>query len=299
MLEPARRALAAGDLHLDNIGGGAGWGSIVYALARTGEWLHDPTLREDAVRAGRRLDESAIQGDPHFDVLSGAAGAILGLLAIDDVTRAASCAAHIIAHQQTQPEGGAAWPGPCLKPATGFAHGAAGIAYALLRLHQRRPDERLAEAARQAIAYERANFSAAGGNWLDVRALADPARPRYGNSWCHGAPGIGLARAGGIAGGMDEAGDIRIALDWVERNPPPPTDDLCCGKLGAIELMLCAAGALARPDLHELACRRAAALVEHAHRLAHPGLFIGLAGAGYELLRLSSPSALPSILLWE
>ena len=249
-LEPTRRALAAGDLHLDGIGGGAGWGSIVYALARAGEWLHDRTVLEDAIRAAHRVDLRAIQADRNFDVMSGAAGAILGLLAIDDVARAAACAAHIVAHQQAQPEGGAAWPGRAAKPATGFAHGAAGIAYALLRLHQRCPDERLAEAARRAIAYERANFSAAKGNWLDVRALTDPARPRYGNSWCHGAPGIGLARAGaaGIPAGIDGTQDLRIALDWVERNPPP-ADDLCCGKLGAVELMLRGAQALALPDL--------------------------------------------------
>jgi lantibiotic modifying enzyme len=301
ILNPTRRALAGGDLHLDDIGGGTGWGSIIYSLARAGEWLDDRAVQEEAVRAARRIDARAIQADRHFDVMSGAAGAILGLLAIDDVTRAAACASHVIAHQQAQPEGGAAWQGPCAKPATGFAHGAAGIAYALLRLHQRRTDERLAEAARNALAYERANFSAAEGNWLDVRSLSDRGRPRYGNSWCHGAPGIGLARAGaiGISDRIDVTGDIGLALDCVERDAPPPFDDLCCGKLGGIELMLRASQALTRPDLAEIACRRAAALADQADRLAHPGLFGGLAGAGYELLRLAAPSRLPSVLLWE
>jgi lantibiotic modifying enzyme len=255
---------------------------------------------EDAIRAAHRIDLPAIQADRNFDVMSGAAGAILGLLAIDDVARAAACAAHIVAHQQAQPEGGAACPGRAAKPATGFAHGAAGISYALLRLHQRCSDEGLAEAAWRGIAYERANFSAAKGNWLDVRALTDPARPRYGNSWCHGAAGIGLARAGapGIPAGMSATQDLRIALDWVERNPPS-SDDLCCGKLGAVELMLRGALSLALPDLKELARRRAAATMEPATRLSHPGLFIGLAGAGYTLLRLCEPSRLPSVLLWE
>jgi lantibiotic modifying enzyme len=205
-----------------------------------------------------------------------------------------------VAHQQAQPEGGAAWSGRAVKPATGFAHGAAGIAYALLRLHRRCPDERLAEAALRAIAYEHANFSAVEGNWLDVRALTDPTRPRYGNAWCHGAPGIGLARAGaaGISAGINETRDLRIALEWVERNPPA-SDDLCCGKLGAVELMLRGAQALDLPDLKELACRRAAAMVGPVNRLAYPGLFIGLAGAGYTLLRMCEPSRLPSVLLWE
>jgi lantibiotic modifying enzyme len=301
ILAPTRRALAAGDLRLDNIGGGAGWGSIVYGLARAGEWLREGAVLEDAVCAASCLDERSIRSDSNFDVMSGASGAMLGLLAIGDVTRAAICADHIIAHQQARPEGGAAWPGRLAKPATGFAHGAAGIAYALLRLHRQRPDQRLVKAAGEAISYERANFVAADGNWLDVRTLTDPGRPRYGNSWCHGAPGIGLARTGaiGIPTLTDGIEDIDIALTWVERNPPHPGEDLCCGKLGAIELMLRAAQTLARPDLEEIACRRAAALVAPANRLSQPGLFIGLAGAGYQLLRLSAPSRVPSILLWE
>ena len=43
----------------------------------------------------------------------------------------------------------------------------------------------------------------------------------------------GVARAGavGISAGIDGTQDLRIALDWVERNPPL-AGDLCCGKLG-------------------------------------------------------------------
>src|SRR5262249_59276422 len=121
-------------------------------------------------------------------------------------------------------EGGAGGPGRLARPATGFAHGAAGIAYALLRLHRQRPDPRLVKAAGEAIAYERANFSAADGNWLDVRAPTDAGRSRYRNSWCHGASGIGLARIGaiGIPTLTDGMQDINIALAVVERNQPPP-----------------------------------------------------------------------------
>ena len=301
VLEPTRGALAAGDLVLDGIGAGTGWGSIVYAFARAGAWLGDRAVLDDAARAAQHINATAIQADRHFDVMSGAAGAILGLLAIDDVVRADACAAHLVAHQEEQPEGGAAWPGPCAKPATGFAHGAAGIAYALLRLHRRRPDERLVEAARRAIAYERTHFAADEGNWLDVRSLTDPARPRYGNSWCHGAPGIGLARAGaiGIESDLDGTAELDTAMNWIERNAPPAVDNLCCGKWGGIELLLRASQSLGRADLAEIARRRAAALIDHAAALARPGLFTGLAGAGYELLRLAAPSRLPSVLLWE
>jgi len=301
VLEPTRRALADGDLVLDEIGAGTGWGSIVYALARAGAWLGDRAVLDDAARAARHINEAAIRADRHFDVMSGAAGALLGLLAIDEVMRAAACAAHLVACQEEQREGGAAWPGPCPRAATGFAHGAAGIAYALLRLHQRCPDERIVHATRRAIAYERAHFAADEGNWLDVRSLTDPSRPRYGNSWCHGAPGIGLARAGitGIAPGIDGTAELDVAMNWIERTPPPPADSLCCGKWGGIELVLRASQVLGRPDLAQLACRRAAALIDVVAAPARAGLFTGLAGAGYELLRLAAPSRLPSVLLWE
>ena len=60
--------------------------------------------------------------------------------------------------------------------------------------------ERFRTAACAAIAYERSLFSPETGNWPDLRELktsrqtGDDDQQRFMMAWCHGAPGIGLAR---------------------------------------------------------------------------------------------------------
>jgi lantibiotic modifying enzyme len=64
--------------------------------------------------------------------------------------------------------------------------------------------------------------------------------------------------------------------------------------------MLQAAEKWDRHELRECARRRAAGIVQaKRYSVLDPGLFVGLAGIGYELLRLTEPRQLPSVLLWE
>src|SRR5438270_801706 len=82
-------------------------------------------------------------------------------------------------------------------PLTGFSHGTAGISWALLELAAKTGEQRFQAAALSGIAYERALFSASAGNWPDLRVPDTDANPEPGVfpvAWCHGAPGIGLAR---------------------------------------------------------------------------------------------------------
>ena len=67
----------------------------------------------------------------------------------------------------------------------------AGIALALQRLFEATGEPRWANLANRALAYERALFSEPDDNWQDVRFDRD-AHGFF--AWCHGAPGIGLAR---------------------------------------------------------------------------------------------------------
>jgi lantibiotic modifying enzyme len=134
--------------------------------------------------------------------------------------------------------------------------------------------------------------------------------------WCHGAAGIGLARVatarrGGDNAARDEflAADIRHALEGAERGSPMPVDTLCCGTLGNVEFFCEAAAAIDRADLRELAAQRLKAMVDRAaatgdyrwnsgKRQFNLGLFRGLAGVGYTLLRQIDRS-LPNVLIWE
>jgi lantibiotic modifying enzyme len=280
--------------------------------------LNEPALLADAERAAALITPDRIAADQTFDVVGGAAGALLGLCALAEAgaehqirERAVACGRHLLATRTPSAAGYRAWAAPDGKLLTGFSHGAAGIAYALLRLHALSGDPELLEAAREAIAYERSVFSLAAGNWPDFRPDDGPAFP---SQWCHGAAGIGLARLGGLAV-LDSPAirqDIAAALETTHQLGLARRDNLCCGNLGRVDILVAAGQRLARPELLDLASRRAATVVDRAERaggyLLHPllprsvysfGLFQGTAGIGYALLRLARPDLLPCVLLWE
>ena len=77
-------------------------------------------------------------------------------------------------------------------------------------------------------------------------------------------------------------------------------------------MLLAASQKLSRPQLREIARKRATWLVANAEQAGayklfpnlprhvfSPSFFQGTAGIGYELLRLAYPELLPSVLLWE
>jgi type 2 lantibiotic biosynthesis protein LanM len=304
------------------IGGATGLGSIVYSLVRISQFLDDGNLLEDAKQAASLITPDNIAADKDFDILSGAAGAILGLLALHQVTadsgilaQVIKCAHHLLSQRVVSETGFKTWASLGEKPLTGFSHGAAGIAYALLRSHEVTQDAVFREAAEEAIAYERSLFSPVEGNWPDLRSFAlIDGKPTYMTSWCHGAPGIGLARLGSLAilDTPEIREEIAIALDTTLQFGLQNIDHSCCGNCGRMEVLLVAAQKLLRPNLLETVNKQASWVVERAKQLGgfhlfpqlpkdvyNPGFFQGTAGIGYEFLRLPYPNLLPSVLLWE
>ena len=111
-----------------------------------------------------------------------------------------------------------------------------------------------------------------------------------------------------------ELSDIENAVAGVQQNKPTPVDTLCCGTLGGIEFLCEAGGALKRDDLRAAAARRLMAVLDRANttgdyrwnngkRQFNLGLFRGLSGVGYTLLRQASGAlrhaSLPNVLIWE
>lgn len=320
-LQPLRQTLryygqrAAREL---GIGGATGLASVVYALTRMSQWLNEPGLLEDARQAARFITFADILKDNALDILSGSAGVILGLFALYDISpdeplfEQIMAAGHRLVQTRTKSETGyQTWPTLDRKVLTGFSHGAAGIAYALLRLYAVTGDEDLLAVAREGIVYESSVFVPGVGNWPDFRVENQPS---FMTTWCHGAPGIGLARLGGLSI-LDNAQirkDIEIALQTTRAFGIQDMDHLCCGNLGRIELLLEAASRLSRPELAEVASRQAEQVLKRAEhtgsfvlhpllprQIYSPGFFLGTAGIGYTLLRLAHPDLLPCILLWE
>ncbi len=68
------------------IGGASGVGSIVYALTHVGRTLGDPSFFADAQKAAALITDERISADATYDVCDGAAGALLGLVALAEAT---------------------------------------------------------------------------------------------------------------------------------------------------------------------------------------------------------------------
>jgi type 2 lantibiotic biosynthesis protein LanM len=301
-------------------GAACGTGSVVYSLTRIARLLDDDALLDDARQAARLLTPEVILADRYFDVVGGLAGGILGLLALheaaphpDLLATARSCGDRLLAAQSGEP-GRRAWRNFARLPLTGLAHGAAGIALALLRLARSTDCDAYRAAALEARAYERSLFDPARSNWPDLRdnGIAG-GQPGFATSWCHGAPGIGLPRLDELAG--DEGAsllEIDAALAATLEYGIMGPDYLCCGNMGRVEWILSAGVRLNRADLLAQAraaavmlCRRAQA--SGGFRLLagatadgfKPGFFRGTAGIGYSLLRCAAPEELPCILVFE
>ncbi|HEX7089415.1 MAG TPA: lanthionine synthetase LanC family protein [Longimicrobiales bacterium] len=322
-LLPLRQRIAAwrDDEAPDALGLGActGLGSAIYALVRCAGWLCEPALLGDARRLAALATSERVSRDEALDVMDGAAGLLLALLALDRADPAAGaldlahlCAERLLQARTVSSTGLRAWAtGPRRRLLTGFGHGAAGIAYALARMAAASGNGVFAEAAREGMAYERTQFLPAQRTWADLR-FDSRGRAPTNEGWCVGAPGIALARIG-VLDVVDDAairGDIDLALDVIRRADVTPHHHLCCGTMAVVEAQLTAARRLMRPDLEAEAQRRATLAIRQlslvGERLRACGgtpmyvdLFEGRAGIAYECLRLAQPDRLSVLLLFE
>ncbi len=130
-------------------------------------------------------------------------------------------------------------------------------------------------------------------------------------AWCHGAPGIGLARLRCLQH-LDDAAiraEINTALQTTLDQGFGHNHSLCHGDLGNLELLLQASLTLDDPQWKTQVDRLAAIILESIDKhgwlcgvplgVETPGLMTGLAGIGYGLLRLAAPERVPSVLVLE
>ena len=256
------------------------------------------------------------------DLLTGVAGALLGLSGLRHSTdnegikiRAAGERCVQFLADQARWEGEAAsWASPAFpRPyhLTGYLHGAAGIAHALLEWYvfDRSPETlRLAEAA---FAYEDNWFDCERG-WADLRSLRKGEAPRAWLAlWCHGAAGIALARARAfeITGHSHHRLMAQFAIEAVSREVHASLEEgrgnfsLAEGLTGSIESILLASNRIDPRRNRELEELAMAVAEEGVARYLNrelpwaggvasgeaPGLFLGLAGTGHFYLRCSAP----------
>jgi type 2 lantibiotic biosynthesis protein LanM len=317
-VQPVRRMVADGvdAPSLTSLGGTLGLGSVAYGLVTVGDLVGERAVVEDGVRTSTHLTGDLVAADDVYDVTLGAAGTILGFLGAADRTgssellRAAErCGDHLLASATRTADGTPVWHTlDDTTPLTGYAHGVAGIAYALGRLASATGDEQYRSVALDALDFEATAFSESSWNWPDTRKWTSET---HLDRWCYGRSGIGLARLGMAEYVSDDR--VERGFDRAIRGAPSTglgdRDHLCCGNAGRAEFLLEAqrrrgeragaarkivGGALCRKEEH--GSYRTAAEADH---VTDPTLFNGLAGIGYTMLRVTAPERLPSVLLWE
>ena len=291
------------------IGAFAGWAGVVYALVHAATAWSDSSLLAQAERLLERISP-LVSSDTDLDMIAGAAGCALAVTSLATSGKAievARACGERLTQSAIQTEAGVGWlcAGATGSPLTGFAHGNAGIAYALLTIAELTGDSRFRGLASAAIEYERALFSPKHGNWPDLRAA--PAA-KYASAWCHGGPGIGLARLLSLRYLDDPMlrQEISAALAVTVSDGFHESHTLCHGDLGRVDILLRASEVLDEPCWRMLAQQRAERVIEHARasgwicgqplQLETPGLMTGLAGIGYAMLRLLNPERVPCVL---
>jgi type 2 lantibiotic biosynthesis protein LanM len=252
----------------------------------------------------------ALRRKPRFDLVSGAAGVILQLLGVyrrlgdPEALRLARCYGEILLEQAEWRGAALAWKNEFfVEPLPGMTHGTAGCSLALQYLGHALGDDRFMKASEAAMDFDR-QLLLPDGTWRDSR-LAETARRQV--SWCHGASGFALSKAliyeqtrqTSLLPEIERA--VRLTLNSTERS-----DCLCHGTLGNLDCVQRAAMILNRQDWHDDVQSRLLDLWQRSRRegiwrcglpdraVSLPGLFMGLAGIGHGLLRLTHPDIVPS-----
>lgn len=302
---------------------------IAFALVNLGEMFGEQGWIDKGLHIARQLAQGDL-GEQGLDVTSGSAGAIPALLRLHSSYKQDFLMDLALRHgrrlMDTARKADQGWSWDTLhrpdQPGlTGFSHGTAGIAWALLELHHATGENTFRAAAEQAIRYERHWFNAEQGNWADLRSLFDPTLGdgktlTYMLAWCHGAPGIGLARIRALEitgdGSYREEAEIAVRTTAESLKQSLQTGQgnfsLCHGLAGNAELLLFAAEALAEPQYKALAeeIGQLGISLYEADRAPWPcgvlggdetpSLLLGLAGIGWFYLRLYDQTT-PSVLI--
>lgn len=338
-------ALARGD-HLSGLFGfHSGRVGLAWVAVRLSEIFERPDYAERA-----RLLLGALAGREHedsgLDVIGGAGGAIPACLDLAEKAgwdelraMARELGEHLTGQAQRRPDGWS-WAtvgSSAVRNLTGFGHGASGMGLALLELDHATGDGRFRFAAEMAFLYERRLFNAERSNWPDLRheglgealffqrmdelrrAVRDGKPPVYEESymtaWCHGSPGIGLARlrafelTGQDVYRREAEAALRSTLQAIEDELSRGGNySLCHGIGGNCEVPLLAAELLGDPELRQVVERAAREGIETYEArgrpwpcgtgggVPDPSLLVGEAGIGAFYLRLADPET-PSVLL--
>ncbi|MEM6632762.1 MAG: lanthionine synthetase LanC family protein, partial [Bacteroidota bacterium] len=311
--------------------------SIVYLLARAYEVLDKKSYLHKALEFCKDAERSL--NSPLSEYLNGKAGTLYCLLYVYSLSKEEWLLdvivkfIHSILSAVNLDKSGIYWDREerTIKGLCGFSHGASGIAYVFLELGQYFQNPVFIWLAEQAFEYENQFYSSTEKNWQDLRkAIFDEESERqffdafrnqdfaffeqgtYMSAWCHGSPGIGMARLRAFELTQKQKyweetqAAIENVLDKLHfRNSP----NLCHGTLGNLELLLEAYRSGNEESQWDVLTKVTQQVIEYKPEVGYYrsglslftgkdiALFMGNAGVAYFLLRLVDWPNTPSMLM--
>ena len=292
---------------------GEGLAGQAYAQILAARFTNDMDLFDRAEASLASISPMSIDAMTSVDVIAGIAGLCLVLDAalsvrsnpvIEKLLHYA--ASKLVQQQETTGPGSAGWRTLDNESIAGFAHGSAGISLALSRAGARLNEQTFLAATTSGFRECDRLYDSNVRNWIDMRQQSRGTQLPC--SWCHGATGIGLASISArdshsLNHDLIRARVRRVVDEWASR--PIALDSLCCGAAGTTEWLL-------QDHDHPDRARRLASCVDYltnvpfyrnlpnnSSKILLPGLFLGNAGVGYQLLRVAHPDRIPSLLTFQ
>ena len=324
-------ALEAAKKNIDQtgkLGFYTGFTGIAYVLTVAGKMFNEPHYRQAAESLTRKIFSIPAEYRG-LDMIEGAAGAIPALISLyieqpDELLHKFILSlGDFLIEKADRKDAGWSWNtmdgSTC--HLTGLGHGASGFANAFTELYAFTHNSQYLEIAELSVKYENGHFNTSQQNWPDFRQFNQPFltspdndEPPCSMAWCHGAPGIGLARLKmfELTGNDLYRQDAEIALQTtIDHLSLYQTGNysMCHGIFGNAELLLAAAEMLDKPALLKLIEDKANECIDNFLSKGipipnglqtgneTPDFMLGSSGIGYFFLRLTDPKKFPSMLL--
>jgi len=306
------------------IGFYTGLTGLAFVLCEAGDVLNEKKYR-DAGKQRLRQIIGINPADCRLDVAEGIAGAIPFLIHLQkknndkQLKEFIFSIAEFLLQKKVEHAFGWSWctMEDTIHDLTGFGHGASGIAHAFACMYEYTGENKFAEAVEKAFGYEDYYFNAAQKNWPDFRKRINVSNETICSlAWCHGAPGIGMARlyAGKVFDRQNYYDDVMKAVKTTcKHNSIEALGNvsLCHGLSGNMELLLQTSVLMKDHSLLEEAEAAADLIISSyiskkiplpggvGNGAETPGFMTGNAGVGYFLLRMYNPAKFPSVLLFS
>ncbi|PRT15275.1 type 2 lanthipeptide synthetase LanM family protein [Bacillus wiedmannii] len=187
----------------------------------------------------------------------------------------------------------------------GMAHGSSGISYVLFKLNDISPNKRYYDTALEVLKIDRTFFDNKENAWRDERKQEN----YYLHQWCHGSVGIGMSRilTAPFYKDSESEKEIQVAVENILKVGMKAEDSVCHGNMGDIEFLLCLsqfysdnryqnAAVSIMNEVINIKEKRNGYMLRDIPGFKAIGLFTGVSGIGYQMLRLARPNIVPSLL---